>query len=189
MLLHDEIRGTKEAWPHLTFYEKFEQIVVLVLTALIAVVIASATWHLGVNIVHLLSSDVFNPADQAIFQTVFGMIFTVIIALEFKHSLLVVLARQESIVQVRSIVLLAMLAILRKFIILDLERTTSTQLFALAAATLALGIVYWLVRDQDRRERVETMVKTSRRELADRRAEERASMSRAEQGAGEMGTG
>ena len=32
------------------------------------------------------------------------MIYTVIIALEFKHSLLIVLARQESVVRVRSIV-------------------------------------------------------------------------------------
>ena len=178
MRLHDEIRGTKEAWPHLTFYEKFEQLVVLVLTALIVVVVASATWHLAVNIFLLLSSDVFDPAHQAVFQTVFGMIFTVIIALEFKHSLLVVLARQESIVQVRSIVLLAMLAMVRKFIILDLSTTPAEQLFALAAAILSLGVVYWLVRDQDRRERVSTAVTTPDRELAERRAEEDAGAGR-----------
>lgn len=78
------------------------------------------------------------------------MIFTVIIALEFKHSLLIVLARQESIVRLRSIILIAMLAMVRKFIILDLGDAAATQLFALSAAILALGIVYWLVRDQDR---------------------------------------
>jgi hypothetical protein len=33
-------------------------------------------------------SDVFDPTDHVVFQTVFGMIFTVIIALEFKRSLL-----------------------------------------------------------------------------------------------------
>ena len=80
------------------------------------------------------------------------MIFTVIIALEFKHSLLVVLERQESVVRVRSVVLIAMLAVARKFIILDLKEAGPSQLFALAAAVLALGVVYWLVRDQDRRE-------------------------------------
>ena len=81
------------------------------------------------------------------------MIFTVIIALEFKHSLLVVLERQESVVQVRTIVLLAMIAIVRKFIILDLATTSTEHLFGLAAAILALGAVYWMVRDQDRRGR------------------------------------
>ena len=37
--------------------------------------------------------------------------------------------------------------------IIDLTTTDAQQLFALAAAIVALGGVYWLVRDQDRRER------------------------------------
>ena len=47
-------------------------------------------------------------------------------------------------------ILIALLAIIRKLIILDLASTDAMQLFALAAAILALGAVYWLVRDQDR---------------------------------------
>jgi uncharacterized membrane protein (DUF373 family) len=85
---------------------------------------------------------------------VFGMIFTVIIALEFKRSLLVLAERGETIVQVRTVILIAMLAVVRKLIILDLTTTNAQQLLALAAAILALGGVYWLVRDQDRRERL-----------------------------------
>jgi uncharacterized membrane protein (DUF373 family) len=69
---------------------------------------------------------------------VFGMIFTVIIAL--KRSLLVLAERSEGV-----------LAVVRKLIILDLSSTEALQLFAIAAAILALGGVYWLVRDQDRR--------------------------------------
>jgi uncharacterized membrane protein (DUF373 family) len=55
------------------------------------------------------------------------------------------------VVQVRAVVLIALLAIVRKLIILDLNNTDSLQLFALATAVLALGAVYWLVRDQDQR--------------------------------------
>jgi uncharacterized membrane protein (DUF373 family) len=88
-----------------------------------------------------------------VFQALFGMIFTVIIALEFKRSLLVVAERRFGIVQVRTVVLLALLAIVRKLIILDLATTEAAQLFALSAAVLSLGAVYWLVRDQDQRER------------------------------------
>ena len=77
------------------------------------------------------------------------MIFTVIIALEFKRSLLVVAERQHSVVQVRTVVLIALLAIVRKLLILDVGHATQ-ELFALAAAIIALGVVYWLVRDQDR---------------------------------------
>jgi len=87
-----------------------------------------------------------------VFQTVFGMIFTVIIALEFKRSLLIVTERHNHVVQVRTVILLAMLAIVRKLIILDIANTESLQLLGLAAAILALGAVHWLVREQDRRE-------------------------------------
>ena len=47
---------------------------------------------------------------------------------------------------------IALLAIARKFIILDLGETEPAKIAALAAAALALGAVHWLVRDQDRRE-------------------------------------
>ena len=142
-------------WKGLRFYEKFEHAVLLVLTALIAVVIVAAVWNLLLKIFSaLVITGSFDPTDYVAFQGVFGMIFTVIIALEFKRSLLVAAERRRSIVQVRTVVLLAMLAVVRKLIILDLQHTEALQLFALAAAILALGSVYWLVRDQDRREPV-----------------------------------
>lgn len=148
--LWDRLRELRISFRGLTLYESFEHAVILVLTGLIIAIVASATWHLAEVVALLILTDEVHPANQAVFQTVFGMIFTVIIALEFKHSLLIVLARQESIVRLRSIILIAMLAMVRKFIILDLGDAAATQLFALSAAILALGIVYWLVRDQDR---------------------------------------
>src|SRR5260370_30432366 len=80
------------------------------------------------------------------------MIFTVIIGLEFKRWLLVVAERRHGIVQVRTVLLIALLAIVRKLMIIDLSTAEAQQVFALAAAILALGAVYWLVAEQDRRE-------------------------------------
>jgi uncharacterized membrane protein (DUF373 family) len=77
------------------------------------------------------------------------MVLTVLIAMEFKHSLLVVLHHQRDIVQIRSVVLIALLAMVRKFIILDIYQTQPSVVFALAAASLSLGIVFWLVRNED----------------------------------------
>lgn len=134
----------------LSVYERFEHAVILVVTALIILIVASGTWHLAVAVGSLLVSDALQPANQTVFQAVFGMIFTVIIALEFKHSLLITLARQESVVRLRSIVLIAMLAMVRKFIILDLGEASVGELYALSAAILALGAVYWLVSDKER---------------------------------------
>ena len=147
----ERFRRARAEWMLLTFYERFEQVVILILTGLIAIVVVFAVWNLGLKIFHaVLSPQNFDPTDYSVFQAIFGAIFTVIIALEFKRSLLVVAQRQESIVQVRTVILIALLAIIRKVIILDLASTEALQLFALAAAILALGAVYWLVRDQDR---------------------------------------
>lgn len=55
------------------------------------------------------------------FQALFGMIFIVIIALEFKRSLLVVADRRHCVVQVRTVILIALLAIVRKLMIIDLR--------------------------------------------------------------------
>lgn len=146
-------RGNSVLWRSLTFYEKFEQVVVFVLTILIALIVLAALWNLlKLVATSLLLVDIFDPTDPAVFQTVFGAIFTVVIALEFKRSLLVVVERRFGIVQVRAVVMIAMLAVVRKFIILDLSQTEAMKLLALGAAMLALGIVYWLVRDQDRRD-------------------------------------
>lgn len=146
-------RGSLAPWRSLTFYEKFEQSVVFVLTILIALIVLAALWNLlKLVATSLLLVDILDPTDPAVFQTVFGAIFTVVIALEFKRSLLVVVERRFGIVQVRAVVMIAMLAVVRKFIILDMAQTDALKLLALGAAMLALGIVYWLVRDQDRRE-------------------------------------
>jgi uncharacterized membrane protein (DUF373 family) len=101
----------------------------------------------------IIYSHGFDPTDYAVFQALFGMIFTVIIALEFKRSLLVVANRQHGIVQVRTVILIALLAIVRKLMLIDPSVTDAAEVFALAATILALGAVYWLVRHQDRRER------------------------------------
>ena len=47
----------------------------------------------------------FDPTDYSAFQVVFGMIFTVIIALEFEPSLLVIAERDRGVVQVRTVIL------------------------------------------------------------------------------------
>ena len=154
MALREELKVGPSRWRRLTVYLKFDHAVILVLTVLISVIIVSAIWKLAVKILFsLVLSDAFDLTDIAAFQGVFGMIFTVIIALEFKRTLLLVSERTESVVQVRAVVLIALLAVVRKLIILDISPGEAPQLLALAMATLSLGGVYWLVRDQDRRER------------------------------------
>jgi uncharacterized membrane protein (DUF373 family) len=143
-----------KSWGTFSIYEKFEHLIITLLTVIIAAIVGAATWQLILHTLALIRSHVLDPSDSQVFQAVFGMVLTVLIALEFKHSLLVVLHQQRDIVQIRSVVLIALLAMVRKFIILDIYQTQPAVVFALAAASLSLGIVFWLVRNQDEPESV-----------------------------------
>jgi uncharacterized membrane protein (DUF373 family) len=73
---------------------------------------------------------------------------TVLIALDFNHTLQYVVTRQQSIIQTRVVLLIALLALARKFILLDLKETTPPELLGLAAVTLAIGVSYWLIHER-----------------------------------------
>ncbi|WP_458437693.1 phosphate-starvation-inducible PsiE family protein [Methylorubrum extorquens] len=151
----ESLREIRMAWPQLSIYERFEELVAITLTALISLVVVAAVANLCFRIIGLVLYEIFDPAEHTVFQAVFGMVFTVLIALEFNHSILSVLQRKKSIVQVRTVMLIALLALVRKFIILDASKTGPLTILGLAASVLALGAVHWLVRDQDRKD-VET---------------------------------
>src|SRR5712671_943288 len=152
MSIKEEFKDVREKFRLLSLYQRFEHVVIIFLTALIAVIVIAAVWNLSLKILFgLVLSGSLDPSDYSVFQAVFGMILTVIIALEFKKSLLVVAERRDTVVQIRSVVVIALLAICRKVIILDLTKTDALHILALAAAILALGLIYWLIGVRDRK--------------------------------------
>jgi uncharacterized membrane protein (DUF373 family) len=152
MSIWKELKEARTAFIPLTLYQRFEHIIILILTGLIAVVVVAAVWTLILKIfLSLVLAGGFDPSDYSALQAVFGMIFTVIIALEFKKSLLVVAERHESVIQIRAVIMIALLAVCRKLIILDVAKADAMHVVALAGAILALGLVYWLIRDRDQR--------------------------------------
>jgi len=140
-----------ERWSTLTLYQRFESLIAFVLTLIITLVILVALYRLIAEVVGGLLFGALNPLEFKVFQTVFGQIMTVLIALEFNHTLQYVVSREQSIIQVKIVLLISLLALARKFIILDLKETSPNDLLGLAAVTLALGITYWLLRERDDR--------------------------------------
>ena len=136
-------------WDILTYYQRFESAVAFVLTVVIALIVLVALYRLSVGVVTALLFGALDPLEHAVFQTIFGQIMTLLIALEFNHTLRYVVTKHQSLIQTKIVVLIALLALARKFIILDLQATTPEYLFGLAAITLALGATYWLVRERD----------------------------------------
>jgi uncharacterized membrane protein (DUF373 family) len=135
----------------MSLYERFEHVVAFVLGVIIAMLIALALIQLLVRVVPMLVTGAIDPLDHEVFQGLFGMVMTLLIAMEFRHSIIRVALRRESIVQVKTVVLIALLALSRKFVILDTRSTEPAMIAALAGATLVLGLVYWLLRERDDR--------------------------------------
>lgn len=147
---HDESASVR--WSLAWFYGLFEQAMVLVLMALMALVIVGAVLSLVEHIVMgIVIDQTIDPLDEVVFSSLFGMVLTVIIALEFKRSILVAAERRRGVVQARTVILIGLLAMVRKLIVDTTANAASMA--ATAAIILALGLVFWLIRDQDRKER------------------------------------
>lgn len=154
--LHSEKRESNSTlknfrlqWALMSAYERFEQVVVLALSLIIASVIIMALLQLCRRVLPLLIDGALDPLDHNVFQALFGSMFTVLIALEFKHSIVRPALRRDSIVQVRTVLLIALLALSRKFVILDSATTPALTIAALGFATLVLGVVCWLLRERE----------------------------------------
>jgi uncharacterized membrane protein (DUF373 family) len=136
-----------------TAYQFFETLVAAVLTFTVGIVIVVALYRLVVSVVDTLLLQAHNPLAPQVFQAVFGEIMTLLIALEFNHTLQFVITQERSIVQARVVILIALLAIVRKVIVVDLYHSTPESLAALAGLVVALGVTYWLMCDGDERTR------------------------------------
>jgi uncharacterized membrane protein (DUF373 family) len=104
--------------------------VALALTLLISLIILVALYRLAATVIGGLLVGALDPLDFEVFQAVFGEILTLLIALEFNHTLQYVVAREQSIIQTKVVLLIALLALARKFIILDVKDISSGHLLA-----------------------------------------------------------
>src|SRR2546427_673057 len=136
-------------WRVLTIHQRLETSAAYVLTFVIDVVILVALYRLIVSVVGTLILQTLNPLEHAVFQRVFGEIMTLLIALEFNHTLQYVITRDRGIVQGKVIVLIAQLALARKVIVTDPYEVAPASVAALAGLALALGVTYWLMRGRD----------------------------------------
>jgi len=135
-------------WRELGFYERFEQVVAIFLSILISIIIFFACFQIALDVYDLiiLKDDLTAPDT---FRNLFAGILTVLIALEFNHSIVKVIERKQSIIQVRIVVQIAILAMVRKFILIDLAKTEAMVLIGLAAIVAALAALHWAVKHSE----------------------------------------
>jgi len=138
----------KELWPELTIFERFEYIVMLFVSFILVLIILAALFRLVENVYQLVISQVTHKTDFKAFQITFGMLLTLLIAFEFRNSINAILEGKGLLFQVKIVVLIAIIALARKFLVLDPKEYEASMIAAYAAVTLSLGITYWLLSKQ-----------------------------------------
>jgi uncharacterized membrane protein (DUF373 family) len=141
---------TMAKWSKLASYGQFERIALGSVMLLLAVITVFAIIFAAIRLfADLALGEAF--LDKAALQDTFGLILTIVILLEFNHSIYVALTQRLGAVQVRMVVLIAILVIARKLMLRDFETLDYQALLGFGGLLLALGGLYWLISDGDRR--------------------------------------
>ena len=126
--------------------KKFERYIVIGLLAMMALVVFLSTVELAVIIVERMLSGVphlflLNIGDML---EIFGFFMMVLIGLELMETIKVYLVDES--IHIEIICLVAIVAVVRKVIILDLYKLPPVTLLGVAAIILALCIGYFFLK-------------------------------------------
>ncbi|HXK48167.1 MAG TPA: phosphate-starvation-inducible PsiE family protein [Deltaproteobacteria bacterium] len=143
----------------LVLMKRFERVIVTALILLMILVIGLAT----IEVAWLVIQDIVSPPvllleiDELL--DIFGMFLLVLVGIELLYTLRAYWAENE--VHVEVVFAMALIAVARKVIILDVKELDSLVLIGIAAIVLALSVGYYYVGRhirtlcEDRRSRVE----------------------------------
>jgi len=83
--------------------------------------------------------------EKELLQNTFGSILTVLILMEFTHSVYTSIKNRSVVIEARAIVLIAVIVIARKLILVDFKSASMEEVAAYGGIALALGILFWLL--------------------------------------------
>jgi uncharacterized membrane protein (DUF373 family) len=135
-----------------TIYSWFEQIVLSILVFIICLVIVYSLIIATIKIFEDLASGI-GFIETAALKDTFGLILTVIILVEFNHSIVLAIRQRSGAIQVRIVVLITIMVLARKLVLLDYAAASVETLLGLGGLALALGGLYWLISDGEQRRR------------------------------------
>jgi uncharacterized membrane protein (DUF373 family) len=126
------------------FLKGFERAIVLVLIGLMMVLVLAATIELIVLIVGKLASPPILRVSVGELLDMFGFFLLILIGLELLETIKAYLS--EHVVHVEIVLEVALIAIARKVIILDVKKTESLSLLGIALLIASLAGAYYLER-------------------------------------------
>lgn len=127
-----------------SFYELFEGVVSRLIIVILGILTIYALVAAGIELVAdlRLGTDFI---EKELLQDTFGSILTVLILLEFTHSVYTSTKHRSVVIEARAIILIAVIVVARKLILLDFKSVTLDQIAAYGGIALALGLLFWLL--------------------------------------------
>ena len=126
------------------YLEQLQRFVVTSLVVMMVIVVCLAT----IDLAWLLVKDIITPPKLLLeideLLDIFGLFLLVLIGVELMESIRIY--REQKSVHVEVVMTVAMIAIARKVIILDIKEISSLTLLGIAAIIAALSIGYFLIR-------------------------------------------
>jgi uncharacterized membrane protein (DUF373 family) len=128
--------------------KRLERTLLVILTGMMAVVLVLATAELG----YVLIVDIFRPPffileiDELL--EIFGLFLLVLIGIELLDTMKAYMA--EKVVHVEIVFAVALIAVARKVIVLDVAKYPSLTLMAIGVIIIALSVGYYLIKRIDR---------------------------------------
>jgi uncharacterized membrane protein (DUF373 family) len=140
--------------PMLRTIDRFETILISALAVMMILVIALAAIELG----WIMAKDIFSPPFDLLrineLLEIFGLFLLVLIGIELLHTLRTYF--KKSTIHVEVVLAVALIAIARKVIILDLKATSAPTLVGIGTIVVALSVGYFLIRRSHKEERPQT---------------------------------
>lgn len=140
----NQIKASHKDDNFLRLIGSIENLVSKVLSLAMVTVILVAVFDLVIFLVRELFSEPVGFFSATLIN-IFGLFLNILIALEILENITAYL--QKHVIQVELVIVTSLIAVARKLIILDLEKTSGIELIGLAIAVLALSISYLIIRN------------------------------------------
>jgi len=140
----NQIKASHKDENFLRLIGNIENLVSKVLSLAMVTVILVAVFDLVIFLVQELFSEPVGFFGTTLIE-IFGLFLNILIALEILENITAYL--QKHVIQVELVIVTSLIAVARKLIILDLEKTSGIELIGLAVAVLALSISYLIIRN------------------------------------------
>jgi uncharacterized membrane protein (DUF373 family) len=134
--------------------KKFERGMILTLILMMTVVLFLAIIELGwILVKDIMTEPIFILEIKELLE-IFGLFLLVLIGIELLDSIKTYIT--ENVIHVEVVLIVAMIAIARKVIILDIDKYSSLTFIGIACLILALSVAYYLIKKVHRDGRSKT---------------------------------